>query len=333
MTRAPVSPRPRRLLLKFALGLLISAGLIGFLLRYVDRKALAQLASVASWWPLAAGLGLFGVMYGVRTARFVLVAPRTPALTMFWIASVHTLLLRIMPLRTGDLSYAFLVRRAGTAGLGESLIDLLVVRLLDAVVVTLLFCVALVLREGSGTGQRVGLFAAIALAGILALVHLAHLLRLGLALLRGLLRLLGLERRPAVERLLARVASVVGTYDKTGPAMLVKLTVATTAIWLLHFATYALIVRALGLPIGVLETMLGGAASVASSFLPIGGIGTFGTLEVGWVLGFVLVGLDREQAVLSGLGVSLATFGYAVIFGLVGWIGLLSGQRRQNDRA
>ena len=43
---------------------------------------------------------------------------------MLAIAAVHNLLLRILPLRTGDLSYAILVKRAGTAGLGGILMAL-----------------------------------------------------------------------------------------------------------------------------------------------------------------------------------------------------------------
>ena len=72
---------------------------------------------------------------------------------------------------------------------------------------------------------------------------------------------------------------------------------------------------------------------MVSGFLPVSGIGSFGALEAGWALGFVLVGLETPIAVATAFGFSIVTLVYAALFGLVGWIwlGALSRQRRVNN--
>jgi uncharacterized membrane protein YbhN (UPF0104 family) len=105
-------------------------------------------------------------------------------------------------------------------------------------------------------------------------------------------------------------------------------------LWLLTFGGFFAIMRSFSLPVGVSQTVLGSTAAVVTGFLPIGGIGNFGTLEAGWALGFALVGLEQEQAVASGFGVSLTTFSYAALLGLLGWIGLAraGGRKASVDR-
>jgi hypothetical protein len=41
------------------------------------------------------------------------------------------------------------------------------------------------------------------------------------------------------------------------------------------------------------------------------------------------VGLAHTHAVTSGFGVSIVTFGYAALLGLLGWIGLIMVSRRR----
>ncbi len=102
----------------------------------------------------------------------------------------------------------------------------------------------------------------------------------------------------------------------------------TLLLWLLTFAAFFVIMRAFGIPMSIAETVLGSTAAVVAGFLPIGAIGSFGPLEAGWAGGFMLVGLEHDPALASGIGVSLTTLGYAIVLGVVAWLGLwLIGRR------
>jgi uncharacterized membrane protein YbhN (UPF0104 family) len=319
------------LLLKAILGLGITVALVVFLFRYIDLDQVVSLFRTMRWsWALG-GLGLWVLLYLARTGRFVMVAPRTPFITMLCIASVHNFFLRLLPMRTGELSYAFLVKRAGTAGLGESLLGLLLLRAMDGAVVVVIFTVTLTLHQGIYLGDRRLSIIAAAGATVLAIalvVNLGRVLRLGLALLRGAARAVRLDRRPRVSRTLDRISEVVGSFDAVERRILLPVALLSVVQWILTFLTLFAIMRGFSMPVGIAQTVLGSTAAVVTGFLPIGGIGSFGTLEAGWALGFVLVGLEQKKAVASGFGASLTTFGYATILGLFGWIGLwLVGKR------
>lgn len=315
----------RSFLIKALIGGAITVGLVLFLLRYVQLDKLGQMLANPDWYYMAQGFALWLLLYLVRTVRFVLLAPRTPYLTMLCIASVHNFLLRLLPMRTGDLSYAFLLRRAGTAGLGQGLLGLLLLRLLDATTVVVLFGVALVMHQGSYQWDRwlgVGVAGGAAVLFIAVVLNLGRMLNLGLAMASWLARTTGLAARPRVEATLARIADAVASFAETSPWVILQVSGVTVVVWLLTFGAFFSIMRAFSMPVGFSQTVLGATAGVVVGFLPVGGLGSFGTLEAGWTAGFTAVGLQLEDAALSGFGVSLTTFAYASLMGLLGWIGL-----------
>ena len=76
------------------------------------------------------------------------------------------------------------------------------------------------------------------------------------------------------------------------------------------------------------QTVLGGTGSAIGTLLPLAGVGSFGTLETGWALGFAAVGVPTALAVTSALGFSLITVCYSVVSGLLGWLALAGAGRR-----
>ncbi|MBM4372469.1 MAG: flippase-like domain-containing protein [Deltaproteobacteria bacterium] len=322
--------RGRALAWKAALGLLVTGAFFRVLFEYVDLADVGGLFASLRWGPWIAGAGLWMGVYAVRTARFRRLAPRTRPATMFWITAVHTLLLRLLPFRTGELSYGLLVRRAGTAGLGESLLGLLLLRIMDATAVMLVFIATLLAFGGAYLGDRgFGLVAAAAagVAGAAGILLLPRLLRGLSAVLRRGAGALG-SRAAAARSLLVRGEAVVASLEAVGPRTLVVLGALSVLQWLLTFAAFYAILAAFSVPVGPARTVLGATAAVVSGVLPIGGIGSFGTLEAGWALGFVLVGLDEGTAVATGFGVSLSTLAWSILPGVAGWILLGRGAPR-----
>jgi uncharacterized membrane protein YbhN (UPF0104 family) len=319
------SAKTRAFALKALVGVVITAALFYVLFRYVDLQQIGALLARTRWSLWLVGFGVWVLIYLGRALRFLLLAPRTPYLTMLAITAVHNFLLRLLPLRTGELSYALLVRRAGTAGLGESVIGLVLLRIIDSLTVVVLFAAALGVDRGTYLGdRRVGLAAAaVAVAlGLVLVVALVPALRLALRVCATLARVLGLAQRGGVQRVLARAAGAIDGFAQLRPVAIVKISGVSVALWLLTFGGFFAIMRAFSMPVGVAQTVLGSTAAVVVGFLPIGGIGSFGTLEAGWALGFALVGLEQTRAVASGFGVSISTFAYGAVLGLLGWIGL-----------
>jgi uncharacterized protein (TIRG00374 family) len=313
------------LLLRAVAGAAITGLFLLLLSRYLDWQRFVALLRQSRPPLLAFAFAMYIGLYAVRALRFKLITPSAPYGAMFAITCVHNLLLRLLPMRTGDLSYAFLAKRAGLAGLGEGLISLVLVRIFDAGTVVVLFGATLALNRGVYRGDpRVGFVAAgaVLVCGILAVVFFRQLLGAGVALLRGLGRLVGANRQERLRRLLDRVETSVRSFAATPARVLFWVAVITACQWLLNFLIFFAIMRGFALRVSVAQVVLGGTAAVVSGFLPLGGIGTFGTLEAGWALGFALVGLEPSVAVASAFGFSIVTLLYGTPLGLVGWIAL-----------
>ena len=332
-------PRPvtnRRTLLKRAtLGVLITGAFLFVLSRFVDWPQLVALFRNSQPRWLLGAVGFYVAIYFVRGLRFYLLARGTTLVTMLCITCVHNFLLRLLPMRTGDLSYAILLKRAGIAGLGEGVLSLILLRLLDAGAVVVLFGITLAVNRGVYLGDPTPGFIAAAVVfalGVIGVVSFNRLLRLGQRALSAVARLLHLDRRPKVHRALERLGEEIQAFARIPLPVLLQITAATAVQWLLNFAIIFAIMRAFSVEVSIAQAVLGGTAAVVSAFLPIGGIGSFGALEAGWSLGFALVGLDPSVAVASAFGFSIVTFIYAGSFGLIGWLGLgLVGRRRRHD--
>lgn len=325
MSERPAPP-PRRFWLKAAVGLGITAALVFFLVHFIDPVQLSEMLARTRLDLCLAGLGLWVALYAARTVRFKLLAPRTPWLTMYCIASLHNFLLRFMPMRTGELSWAFLVRRAGGASLGESLLNLVLIRVLDILCVLVFFSLALVADQMSGQGiytgdSEAGLQLAVGatVLVVLLVLMLRRFLRVGVALGERVLDLTGLGQRPALARAWEKVKRAVEGFSTVKPRVVWLATAASLVVWVLMYGVFYVLMRAFGLEVSLSQVVLGATGGVVAGFLPIGGIGSFGTLETGWTIGFVLVGLGRSEAVSSGIGASLITFAYAAIMAGLAW--------------
>lgn len=320
-----------RFLLRLVVGLGVTGLIFAALARWVDWAQIAMLRQQARCDVLALGFVLFLALYALRATRFVLLAPRTPFAAMFCITALHNMLLRLMPLRTGDLAFAFLVQRARTAGLGESLLGLVLLRLLDATVVVVVFAVTLALNPAIYRGNAtIGLSVALALtlAGVAVVIALPQLLRLGLRLLTALAQRSGLTEHARWQQRLARLRGAIEAHVGLPRRVIVQQALLTVVHWLLNYLIMLVILRGFGVRISASQAILGGTASTVSGFLPVAGIGSFGPLEAGWALGFALVGLPPALAVATGFAFSAVTFVYTAMMAIPGWLLLAWTLRR-----
>ena len=271
-------------------------------------------------------LGAFGVymaMYAIRSARFALLVPKASFGTMLSIVAVHNFMLRLMPMRTGEFVYAYLVKRAGATGMTEGLLGVFLVRLLDATIVLLFFGTTLAFNQGSYLGDpKLGLIVAsvLALVGILALVFYKHSLRLAIWTLGAILAALKLNQRPSVVRLFDKLSQATQEFSRLPLRVTLLAIVYTVLAWILNFAMIWMVLAACGAWLSVPRLVLGGTGSIVGSMLPVSAVGNFGALEATWALGFSLVGVPTQVAAGSGIVFSVITLGFAALVAPLGWL-------------
>jgi hypothetical protein len=246
----------------------------------------------------------------------------------------------VLPAKTGEAT--FVVYLKGVAGVpgSEGLASLLVSRLLDlTVLVGSIGLAGLVIAVGAGgAAQREWLLPTSA-----ALLALAAVLAVLCARSRWLVQLfvwssrrLRLDRIHLGQRIVAKAEGFgAALHHASAEGRLLGGALLSLPLWLLVFLFYAVLARGLGLAEhgSLVRTAFGAGLATVANLLPINGFAGFGTQEAGWSIGFRLLGVPRELALSTGIGVHLVQLFNVVLMGVVGhaFMGLVGRARPAGD--
>lgn len=295
--------------------------LLGGLASRVDVSEVGRVLTGVDPALTAGGLAIYFVLQAVRALRFRSLAPTASTRLLLGAHLVHALLLRVMPFRTGELGFAWLMRRHGGGTMSQSLVGVLLVRVLDLTTILGLFAVALLVFGGAPAPWLLGA------AGLGALAPLG---------VRPLFRLAGhVVARAATlgDRLAGPAAALERAFVEAAalPARtLAGLHAITLVQWVVNFGLLWVMLAAMGVEATLAQAVLGGTGSVFGALVPVAGVGSFGPLEAGWSLGFAAVGLEAETAIASAFGFSVISFGYALATAATGWV-MLPARNPSND--
>jgi hypothetical protein len=203
---------------------------------------------------------------------------------------------------------------------GTGLATLVVARLLDLLVVCLLFLVAAASQVSLLPAEARSLASVAAGASFALLVVLASLPMLGERLLLPSLAWLG-RRDRLPSRWWTKIAEQAENAQNALALMRTKHIYAaalslSVLIWLCTYAWFFCYLRGIAMPLELGQVVLGASFAVISKSLPIGSIAGFGAHEVGWAVGFTLMGHEASAAILSGFAVNMLTLLASMLFGL-----------------
>ncbi len=278
-------PSTRALALRFVLALLLAVGLLAWLLRHADMARLAAAALALPRWAWAAAAGGMAVTYALRAWRLRAEwarLHRAGFLECLQIFLTHNAALSLLPMRSGEAGYLWLLNRRWGVPWADAARSLLWLRLQDAFVLGVL-AVAFLLPLGAALRA--------ALAGALVL--------LALTAAPALSRAAG-RRWPAVQR--ATSALLAHRADATGWGCCI-------GNWLVKLAVLAALLAALMARMDPQHRFdgftfwrgaLGGELAGA---LPLQGPAGLGTYEAGVWVGAKLWHPDPPQIAAAALAV------------------------------
>lgn len=286
---------------RLLLTLLIVILLLGWMFHDVDVPAALQTLNEAEariwiWVPLG-----YLLLYIARVYRF----RSLPALAntrfdlLLSIVSLHNFWNNVLPVRAGELSFVYLLRKHLNVNIGSSAGMLLVIRLFDFVASLLFFLLSLYL---TGTAARettaAPVFVVVALA-IFAIIlwKLSLIAEYSTAILdrvlpdfkikASLLTTLGNLRRTTRE---------IGTLSAYTRLLLTTILCNGCA-----YAIFYAVLRSMHVSLSVWQVILGATFAMFAVMLPINAPGNVGPLDAGWVTGFLLVGLDKEVCLATAM--------------------------------
>ena len=270
-------------------------------------------------------------IYVVRSQRFRVLLPQAqrPAHgAMLAISAAHNLAAYVLPAKTGEMTLVVYLRSCCAVSTAAGLAALFVSRLLD--LATLCFWLAVAtLYLMSTRGAELppwlyGLAAALLFASLL-LMLLSSRSDILLRAVARFARAVGAGRGKWGAKILARVEELSLALRLAPAGRTLWIAAAQSLLmWLGIFAFYGILARGFGLDgdLGISGAAFGSSLAVLTNLLPINSFAGFGTQEGGWVLGFGLLGVPRDLALSTGLGVHLAQLASTVVLGVLGHLAM-----------
>jgi uncharacterized protein (TIRG00374 family) len=266
------------------------------------------------------GLLIYALSYFFRALRFHFLLNRMVGVKdLFCITCVHNLVNSILPARAGELSYIYLLKKNHNRPVEEGIATLIESRVFDMIAISFLFFSSIAFAQDLPELISDAMWA-IALFTAFLLVLLVSISRCNIIThaMRNAAVFLNLGKSPAFGILLEKIDNVAKIFACMNLNKFLLCVLISIACWLAAYSVVYLLLVAMGIKLPLGTALLASTFSLLTTILPIQGIGGFGTMEGGWTIGFMLFGMSKDLAIISGFGVHIITIFYFLVLGVIG---------------
>lgn len=297
--------------------ILLSAALVIYLLKQIDIREVYRVMSAIPISYLVAGFVSFILGHLGRALRFkVLLGEKAPLGGLFSITAVQTAAVGFMPLRTGEFSLMYLLKKEHGVEYPVGAAVLVLAKALDFLVVVSLFFISFSTLPNIPSFYR-GL---LPWAGGLFFLTFVLFILLGrsreiYARLPNFFR----EGPLAQSALMANVKKVFKGAEVIRSKKTLVLSLGVTVVfWAFLYGASFCVYWGMGLRLSFLEMVFINTSFSLFANLPIHSPGGFGTMESFWTLLLVALGVPKAEAIVTGFASHLVSIGYSLVFMLYG---------------
>jgi len=310
--------------------ILVTVVIIVILFTQISLKDLSTLLkNIDPFWAiLGTGVYLIGLLARAFRFKWLIHSREIPLLELFKISILYHLSLMVLPSKLGELSYPYLLNKSSRMSITEGMASLIASRVYDFFTFVIIFLFA---AMGFQSFFRINLFFIILFSAILIglilllFFHMGNILKYFSKAVGSISRWIGLENSPSLQWIQRKIHETAEDfYAIKAKKTYFPVTAATLISWMMIFGMFYAYLRGFGIEVPFLKVIFGSAIAVIANVLPISGIGNWGTLEVGWAAGFLIVGLTKERAIASGFGVHIFVFVICAVLGILCWVTLKS---------
>lgn len=271
---------------------------------------------------LIAGFLLYVCSYLFRALRFHILLNRDVGIRgLFSIVCVHNMMNNLLPARTGELSYMYLLKKVHNRSLEEGIATLTIARILDFITISLIFfSSALLIADVPATLTHVfsGIVACLVLA-VLFLFSLVYRREKCICTIESIAENLNLKRFRLTNYLLEKMSKTIDSIAVIrSRRVILSSFLLSFMIWCALYSMIAVVLKGMHLDLSITVIILGSTFSIFTNVLPIPSVGAFGIYEGAWTVAFMSLGVCKECAVISGFGVHIISFMYFVLLGSYG---------------
>ncbi|MSP71204.1 MAG: hypothetical protein EXR76_03270 [Myxococcales bacterium] len=302
--------------LKLTLAALVSVGLIVLLLSRLDLSRAADRLTRPEWPCLFATFLCSAAVLFLRAQRFKGLSLGVDFKLVLAGVALQNFVVRVTPLRAGELMYPMLLRDWAGVPFESTLMQVVVVRLIELWMLLLIGLGATTSRLSSGSGPQL-LWVGLAFVGTTLLI-----LKLNAAL-TTLTGRWGESMPTKLNGLLLRLQAALVELGTLSTQARLRLLGGTLLVSAFQFALFGFLLRTFGVVVEPVAVLVGGTAAQLSAALPVPSVGNIGPLEAAWVAGFHFVGVPLEDCVVTAVGCQVLTLGFAALFAGLSWLWLL----------
>jgi len=305
-----------------AFAFLISIALIAFLLSQITYSDVVATLTTTNPIYLVAGFAVYLCSYFFRSLRFrVLLSGDMNLSSLFTVVCVHNLANKILPARTGEVSYVYLLKKFHNRKTGEGIASLFAARVFDFILILVFFLASLLSIDNVTifSGQILWLIGVTLITLVLILVAAIWFDKQFLHLVNLILHKIGFDKYSTVQFIMRKSAETVESFQIIKTRHVLGRTFGLSiAIWLTMYLMYALLLYAFGVRLQLPEVILIVSFIAILPLLPIYSIGGFGTTEITTTAILVAFGVTTETAIVVSFSSHIVGFIYCVIAGLYG---------------
>lgn len=239
-------------------------------------------------------------------------------LKLFCIVAIHSFWNNILPARSGELTFLYLTKKHFHMGIGNSTAILITIRLYDFLMTSIIFVFACLFfgYELRNSPFLISVAILVTVIMILLLWNLSLLIRYLIGLIREIRFLASVKEK--IIHLLSHV--LYSTTQMRNIKTHLYLIISTIFCSILTIFIFQMVMISLNINRSIIATIVGSSFALFASMLPLNAPGNTGLLDAGWVLGFLLVGLDKNSAVLSAIIMHSMFIISASLVGLLGYL-------------
>ena len=313
---------------RFLISLIVTCAIFFILFTQISLRDLFKLfVRIDPFWA-ALGSAAYFMTLLFRALRFrLLIHSKDISIDeVFRISVFYHLSLMVLPSKLGELSYPYLLNKMSGISMTEGLASLIASRVYDFFIILVIFLFSSLAFQNI---FKVNLPIVVLLTLLLILVilvaffYMNHLLTLVSNVCGKIFKFIRREESKPFLWVQKKIHEISEDFYAIR-AKKTYFAVALTSLlsWFMIFLLFQAFLLGFGVDISFVKVVFGSTIAVIANALPIGGIGNWGTLEVGWAAGFLMTGLSKEQAIATGLGVHILIFIICALLGLLSWVTL-----------
>jgi len=325
------------LTLKNILLLLISAILLAIIAININLTKSVEIISLSDKKYILLACIAYGASTFLKSLRFkfFLNQYRLKTSEIFSVTSFHNLFNQILPFRTGELTLVYYLKKLCRTDMTSGIHLLFTVRLMDIVMVGTFFIISLFLNTGFAIPNYM-LTSAIALLllSFIAVMNLHRIIRffiyISLKILKGI-SIISEKKKSAMTDKLNEIYGAMGERDII--SKMLSLFITSFLVWTALYIFSYCVIKSFNADIRIFQSVLGSTAAVLTNVLPINSFGSLGTLEAGWVGGYLLVGIDKNSAIISAFTYHIINIIIAAMLALLSKLFFLRRKEYEADNS